>query len=458
MPASMEGSEVGAGGHHCPVPVKGLVSAKWPGISELIRSDSPQAKGFETLLNQIDLDGLRKIASELRHGLNCTIIEKYTCGAYNVVFEILFDDGLSWIARLRSASPMALVSAEMVFESPKYKQHITESEIATMRYVKQHTTIPVPEVYGYDTTADNPAKCPYILMEGIHGWRAPPKFGDLSKDALCKILDQLANVLVQLSTLQFPKIGYLHADDSEEYRIDSMLDRQGKPQGPFTTAGDYYRWRADQPLHRSNESLVDLQDALFHSYLYQLSLSFLGKGVLPDGPFPLAHNDLGVHNTLFDEDWNLVGVIDWSGACVVPWESFAQFPGGVTLGPYTRKECNERIYEANQFSQRIFLESLARHEKELGREEVCVYNLLGSPKSEVAQCIEQYDYSFLRRRYRRKLCWLLFGPDMDVELLRKTISQSELYGEMGTGIHKNGKSFDFGDEEEGLHMRGSRRV
>lgn len=447
--------EVGVGGPHSPTPLLGLVSAKWGDISEIVRSDSPMAKGIEDVLSQVDLDGLRTIASDLRGGQNCTIIDNYTCGAYNLVFEILFDDGISWIARLGSAAPMQVVSQELVFESPKYKQHITESEIATMKYVRQHTTIPVPEVYGYDTGTDNPARSPYILMECIRGWRTPAKLGDLSEDALRKVLDQLADVLVQLSTLQFPKIGYLHTDDASEYRIDSMLDRRGKRVGPFSTAADYYRWRANQPLNRSNESLLDLQDALFHSYLYQLSLPFLSSGIRNEGPFPLAHNDLGVHNALFDEDWKLVGVIDWSGACVVPWESFAQFPGGVMLGPYLRKECSEAVYQSNQFKQRVFLESLARHEKELGRNDVCVYKLLGSPKSELAQCMEQYDLAFLRRRYRRRLCGLLFGPDVDVELLKKTISKSELYGEMGTGTYKNGKSFGLGVEDE-CHMRNNR--
>ena len=320
-----------------PVPVRSKVSAKWSGISELMRSDSPMAKGLQDMLDKVDLEGLRSIASSLRNGLKCTISEKYTCGAYNLVFEILFDDGKSWIARLRSASPIQVVSQELVFESPTYKQHIMESEVATMNYVRRHTTIPVPEVYAFDTTSTNPAKSPYILMECIQGWRTPLKLQELPDTVLRKILDQLANVLFQLSSLQFPKIGYLHDDIDGGYRIDAMLDRKGKRVGPYSSAAEYYRWRADQPLNRSNESLVDLQDALFHSYLYRLSLPFLMNGTRSAGPFPLAHNDLGVHNVLFDEDWKLVGVIDWSGACVVPWESFAPGEMACTACPFIKE-------------------------------------------------------------------------------------------------------------------------
>ena len=99
-----------------------------------------------------------------------------------------------------------------------------------------------------------------------------------------------------------------------------------------------------QPLDRAYDSAVDLQDAQFHASLYQLAMDSLVKGFRGNGPFPLAHNDLGVHNALFDENWELVGVIDWSGACVVPWESFAQFPGGVMMGPYLRQEFSDAVY------------------------------------------------------------------------------------------------------------------
>lgn len=443
-----------------PVPIRSQVSAKWNGISELVRSDSPMAKGLEDMLSRVDLQGLCSIASALRDGRSCIISEKYTCGAYNLVFEVCFDDGVSWIARMRSAAPMQVVSSELVFESPKYKQHIMESEVATMRYVRQHTTIPVPEVYAFDTTSTNPARSPYILMECIHGWRTPLKLQDLPDSVLQHILDQLAHVLVQLSSLQFPQIGYLHDDVDHQYRIDAMLDRKGKQVGPFSSAGDYYKWRADQPLNRSNESVVDLQEASFHAYLFRLSLPFLMNGIRNNGPFPLAHNDLGVHNVLFDDNWKLVGVIDWSGACVVPWESFAQLPGGVMLGPHLRKECSETFYQSNRFRQRVFLESMKQHEEESkNKSGISVYKLLNNPKTELAQCVEQYDLASLRRKYRRKLCALLFGPDVDAEALKRSVTKSELFSDVGVGIYTNGhdkKSLDTGIEH-GVMRIGERK-
>jgi len=207
-----------------------------------------------------------------------------------------------------------------------------------------------------------------------------------------------------------------------------MLERSGKRVGPFSSAPEYYNWRTSQPLNRSNDSPVDLENAHFHSYLYRLALPFLNDGFRSNGPFPLAHNHFGVHNALFDESWQLVGVIGWSGARVVPWESFA--PGGVMMGPRLRHEFSDDIYRYSCDKQRVFLECVEQQEqKSPNQHGISVYSTLGSPITKLAQCIESQDIAYLRTKYIRELCSLLFGPEMDVEMLRKSICKSELFRE-----------------------------
>lgn len=43
----------------------------------------------------------------------------------------------------------------------------TESEVATMRYLREHTDIPVPEVYQYDSNPYNRLGGEYILMSKV---------------------------------------------------------------------------------------------------------------------------------------------------------------------------------------------------------------------------------------------------------------------------------------------------
>jgi len=44
-----------------------------------------------------------------------------------------------------------------------------QSEIDTMSFIREYTDIPVPQVFLYDTSADNAVGAPYMLMECIKG-------------------------------------------------------------------------------------------------------------------------------------------------------------------------------------------------------------------------------------------------------------------------------------------------
>ena len=43
---------------------------------------------------------------------------------------------------------------------------------------------------------------------------------------------------------------------------------------------------------------------------------------------PLSHPDFQAHNVLFDDDFNIVAIIDWSYAHTVPIEWLCYVPGG----------------------------------------------------------------------------------------------------------------------------------
>ena len=47
---------------------------------------------------------------------------------------------------------------------PRYK---TESEVATMEYLREHTNIPVPRIHHYDASPYNRLGGEYILMSKV---------------------------------------------------------------------------------------------------------------------------------------------------------------------------------------------------------------------------------------------------------------------------------------------------
>jgi aminoglycoside phosphotransferase (APT) family kinase protein len=88
--------------------------------------------------------------------------EQYSHGKYNLAAEFVFPDTFC-VARI-SRYPIS-----------NNERQVMESEIATMKFVAGQTSLPVPEVYAYDTSLDNPFEAPFILMEGVEGWQ--PIFG-----------------------------------------------------------------------------------------------------------------------------------------------------------------------------------------------------------------------------------------------------------------------------------------
>ena len=64
------------------------------------------------------------------------------------------DDGSQYIGRLAR---------------PYFRRFKTESEVATLRFVAERTTIPAPKVYAWDADPDNLVGAEYILLEKIPG-------------------------------------------------------------------------------------------------------------------------------------------------------------------------------------------------------------------------------------------------------------------------------------------------
>lgn len=89
-------------------------------------------------------------ASVKRSPAEIVKFEKLTEGGFNRTFILSMRDGFEMIARIPylTAEPRRLLLA---------------SEVATMYYLRARD-IPIPEVYSYSTTSDNPAGTEYIFM------------------------------------------------------------------------------------------------------------------------------------------------------------------------------------------------------------------------------------------------------------------------------------------------------
>lgn len=88
-----------------------------------------------------DRQALCRQASTLRQGVSCACNpdQRPVSGTFNWAIFILFEDGVRWI--FRSSHPRDFLPMEMGMK-------LLASEAASLRFLKAHSDVPVPEVYG----------------------------------------------------------------------------------------------------------------------------------------------------------------------------------------------------------------------------------------------------------------------------------------------------------------------
>ena len=281
----------------------------------------------------VNFNALCLVASKTRGNLEpcaataCEISQsKFTYGWYNLVFEIGFSDKTFWIARI------PIVQEDHDGNEEEITNEL-ESEVATMKYVKNNTTIPVPVIFAFSSTPHPDVGCRFILMESLPGVPGTGRFKEFVPDEYKqKTFRQFVDIKLQLSQCRFPRIGRLR-EDANVYKIESFRPfgcLYSDPCGPFDTSIDYYYSVRKHDLQkavndRSAQSDIS-QEQRFGTWLRLQAVPVIVQLEFNHGPFPLDHPDLNVANLLFDNEFNITGVIDWTGAFVAPIESFGLMP------------------------------------------------------------------------------------------------------------------------------------
>lgn len=125
-------------------------------------------------------------------------VRLFNAGAYNVLYKLSSKDPLFPPLLVRIACN-EIASNRM------------DSEVATMEFVRAHTTIPVPKVYAYDSSRQNSIGAPWILLERFEAETYASVEHTLSSSQQEGIGKQIAEWTHQLRGLSFDKIGCLYS-------------------------------------------------------------------------------------------------------------------------------------------------------------------------------------------------------------------------------------------------------
>lgn len=173
------------------------------------------------------------------------------------------------------------------------------AEAEALRYIRQHTTIPVPRVYasakGYGRS--------YILMEKIKGTTLAYAWKTLSDQQRDAIVSQLQDYLAQLRTLPSPygrKVCGANGGSLWDGRITCT-----KLVGPFEDEASF------------NDFIVKWSEM----FLVPSDLAAIRRRMRDDHRIVFTHGDLAPRNIVV-HDGRISGLVDWGDAGWYPeyWE------------------------------------------------------------------------------------------------------------------------------------------
>ena len=185
-------------------------------------------------------------------------------GSFNICYWVKVDGNQTeWVVRF----PKPIASESVIRTKLR-------SEVATLKFLKQHTKVPVPTLIGYDVgTDDSP---PFLIMENVDGirlsilWKVDP-----SPRQVNLILNSLAEIQYELLAHPFDKIGMLDISSSEPFEnkliepasLDSLEHCRDQvppiPSPPFESPTERYDHKlavALNRLHNQRNSISSLSD------------------------------------------------------------------------------------------------------------------------------------------------------------------------------------------------------
>lgn len=222
--------------------------------------------------------------------------------------------------------------------NPIWKGFKTLNEVSALNYLKQNSSIPVPPVLAYENDAKHsPISAEYIIMPRMKGRPLSSEISRLYKDKASyqKVLDQLANVIVELKTHKFSHIGnFLTSNgDSSTLEIGGIVDFAGyEIEHPCKYFSDYAKHALIYYIHEM-EALIEKRtpEAQLYTHYVPILKDLLQSPNFQhldfeNDKFVFSHQDFVMKNILVHDD-EVTAILDWewSGSAPMEIESMTGF-------------------------------------------------------------------------------------------------------------------------------------
>lgn len=294
-------------------------------------------------------------------------------GAFNKVYEITTD-----------AQPLV-----MRVSLPVDPHNKTLSEVATLEWVRQNTSLPVPRVVAHEHRRENPVGFEWILMTKVPGRTLADTWRTLHFDVKSSLVRELAAHSASLFRNKLRGVGNIYPDSilPDVGRIVSMPYFWGDhilqdvERGPFRSARTWISASLALSEHDCRSILAkypdlsnldsggedDVDDATRTLDIIK-KLTVLLPNAIPESdespePTVLSHSDLSRHNILVDEQGFLAGILDWECVSALPLWMACNYPSFLEEKPrHTEPDVGRYHREENGELTELYWEHLFQYE------------------------------------------------------------------------------------------------
>jgi hypothetical protein len=252
-----------------------------------------------------------------------------------------------------------------------WREKKVKNEVMIINYLSEYTSIPVPRVYHWGFTEESPQQLgPFMIeefMEGENlgdilkkptGNEADPAIldPDIDEAKLNIVYEQVAGFMLELSRLEFPRIGAISkdvvsgewtvAEPPLTYDMNEVVGFAGFPADHFTTmpsftrSSDYFAARAQclqAHLEMQRNIAFEDGDITWNRYVARHCFGKLipTHGIVDDsGPFRVFCDDLRPSNMLVNpETMRITALLDFEFTNVMPAQFAYDLPWWLILQP-----------------------------------------------------------------------------------------------------------------------------
>ncbi|KAH8117821.1 hypothetical protein DFH11DRAFT_1570878 [Phellopilus nigrolimitatus] len=386
----------------------------------------------ENMNSTVDYDTLKRLVFDVT-GFKAKSIDQISRDEIRRNLEIVLENDLVIVCSLFGS------------QIPPY---IIMSEVATMHYIRDYTSIPVPRVLAYEVDSAHPLGC-FLLTEKALGVSLDIILPSLSLGDQDRVVAQIATWSAKLSRHRFGAIGSLYANSEDGYLVGPIVATQffaeGRShlrldRGPYATAKNYLLACTQREIDCARTLVTqdaslsyqrDLENCKLQVDQSMLLLSDLVqrcRGLDDDdpelAPFSFDFHDMGPRNFIIsrNDPTRIISVVGWDCIQIKPLWQCGRIPRWLQTS----------MYDGDN-NTKIRLSTIFRHAmiNELGRDSPLIRAL---DEESVSRCslhdlcdYDAFKDGFLLRPTLESIAATLPGEE-DMEGLQAILDPSTVTG------------------------------